>query len=94
MEAYRRNCMSLLQHTVRNRGERLREANRETNLVVYATLPCLVQITQSVADLVKQNRNKYIEDEFYGESCHTKNLYILIFLCYSSIMINKIIHCI
>ena len=60
--------MSLLQYTVRNRGERLREANRETNLVVYATLPCLVQITQSVADLVKQNGNKYIEDEFYNHA--------------------------
>ena len=58
MEAYRRNCMSLLQHTVRNRGERLREANRETNLVVYATLPCLVQITQLIADLEKRNEYK------------------------------------
>ena len=28
--------------------------------------------------------------EFHGESCHTKNLYILIFLCYSSI-INHIL---
>ena len=37
MKTYRRNCMSLLQYTVRYRGERLREANRGTNSI-YTTL--------------------------------------------------------
>jgi len=40
-----------LQYTVRDRGERLREANRETNLEYIILLPCLVHITQSYNNL-------------------------------------------
>ena len=36
-----------LQYTVRDRGERLREANRETNLEYIILLPCLVHIPHS-----------------------------------------------
>ena len=67
MEVYRRNCISLLQYSLRNRGERLREANRETNSV-YTTLLSTNHTT--VAGLEKQNGNK---DNTVYIDCINKN---------------------
>lgn len=56
MEVYRLNCTPLPQHTVRDRGERLREAGGGTNGRKLSFRPVRTDYTTFTAGLEKQGK--------------------------------------